>query len=173
MTDSIDRRLYAHATPPPHLARRVARSLRQRALLRRRFSAAPTGLALLAAAACFGLGVVAGRWQTPPLAPPAVDRYVLLLYVDEAFTTATAGHELVGEYREWAGRLRAKGRLELGERLEPAEWIIGRVPGEAGTRLAGMFIIQAPTESEAMAIARDAPHARHGGTIVIRRVAPT
>lgn len=175
MNDSIDRRLHADATPPPHLARRVEQSLREHGLLRGRPARPRMAAALLLAAACFALGIVAGRWQMREPALPEVDRYVLLLYTDATFTAATAGRDLVGEYREWAGQLRANGRMELGERLDPLEERIGS-PGTVSvpeSRLTGFFIIRAPSPTAAAAIGRESPHARHGGTVVVRRIAPT
>ncbi len=173
MTDSLDDRLHGDATPPPHLARRVERTLRQRGLLATRFQRARPALTLFAAAACFALGVVAERWQVSTPSPAAGDQYVLLLYADDAFAQATAGRDLVGEYRTWAGALRAEERLVFAERLEPVEQVIGPVLSHVGGRLTGMFIIRAPSDAEAEAVSRASPHARYGGTVVVRRIRAT
>ena len=174
MTDSLERRLHIHAAPPDHLARRVQHTLRRRGLLRGRPPVARVAALLLVAAGCSGLGVLAARWEAPPSQAQAeVDRYVLLLYADDSFAPPVTGQALVAEYGDWARQLRAEGRLEFAERLEPTEQFVGSPFTSTGNRLTGMFIIQAPSREAAEATARTSPHARYGGTVVIRRILPS
>jgi hypothetical protein len=129
--------------------------------------------ALAASVALFCLGLwVGARRVTPPAAPQAGDRYVLLLLEDPGFAPAASENALVAEYREWAVGLRRRGLLELGEKLaEPA--ILLPEAMATPSRVAGLFILRAKSAAVAAEIARSCPHLRHGGRIELRRIAET
>lgn len=176
--------LRAEEAPPAAMEDRLVSRLRRDGLLgreRRR----PALLPLLAAAAlvCLAAGWALGR-RTP--APTTVadhrSEYLLLLYEDPGFETAPSEEAArVEEYSQWAGRLAASGSLVGAEKLrnDAITFFAGaEKPGEAssstpGGLLAGFFLVRAGSDGEARQIARDCPHLRHGGRVVVRPIEPT
>lgn len=108
-------------------------------------------------------------------------RFALLLYEDARFDPqGRSESELVGMYAGWAAGVARSGALELGEKLgserlvlEPGEEGATLTPSGAGDALAGFFIVRASNADEAVALARDMPHHRLGGTVVVRPIDPT
>jgi hypothetical protein len=114
--------------------------------------------------------------------PPATgNRYALLLYTDSTFRSEGSAEERVAEYTEWARSLRARNRLELGERLrDSAQVVSNRGEVSPGPRdespygvMAGLFIISASGMADAVALAATCPHVKYGGRIVVRLIAGT
>lgn len=168
------RSLGGDVPPPERLKSLVLQDLRARGVLRPR---GPRWLSLAAVLAGLGLfagGYLVGRREGEPAAvAPGTPQYALLLYEDDAFDRTRPEASLVAEYSAWAGRLAVAGQFVGGEKLglhvavEPG-------PGAAGLGdLTGFFIVAAPTDSAARAVARGSPHVRLGGRIVVRRVDPT
>ena len=185
---------------PPHVERRVERSLRARGLLAPRTPAwfrlaGATAAALLLVAAGFWLGAIAGGSSggSDRLAAPsagdadstdAAQQYVLLLYEGDDFRPTSDEQALVAEYRGWAVGLAREGSLVEGEKLDETGILLERPGGEGSAlpggdhgsplgRLGGYFVISAADRTEALAIAGTNPHLRHGGRIVVRPIVPT
>ena len=165
--------------PGPGLEKNVLKELSRRGLLAP--AAAPRIrlriAAAAAAAAVFALGVLvgsqrSGRNTAGPPAAPAAARYVLFL---EGAQPATAAEEAarVAEYRSWARREAAAGKLLAGEKLEPSAHEAGAAGPEppASAAVRGFFIIAAASDEEALATARRCPHAAHGGRVIVRKIA--
>lgn len=158
--------------PGPQLERRVVGALQHRGLIRGRTVMPAWRRAALAASLllAFAVGWLArGPVRTGP--PPAPDRFAFLLFGETA-----PGDERtrVNEYRAWAERLAAQGRRVSGEKLGAEGSVAGRVELDAFSRtLGGFFIVEARTLEEAMVLAREHPHVRHGGTILVRRIEST
>lgn len=178
--------LLARPEVPRSLEIRVASSLETASLLRHGRSQHAWRLPLVAAIAAGVLCFLAGQWtesrrrsDDDPTLRPAVSstslRFVLLLY-GPSEKRSTAGD--VEEHRQWARHLAAEGHSVSGEKLAPEEPSLRRDSAptsstNAGETLQGFFVISARSDAEAMAIARSAPHVRHGGRIVVRRIEPT
>ncbi|MFW6084078.1 MAG: YciI family protein [Gemmatimonadota bacterium] len=206
MTDNFDDapagRLDREAKPPPHLKRRVARSLRGRGMLASRTPAwfrvaGSAAAALLLVAGGFWLGALAGGAggdadrvaQGPGDAAEAgavhaEARYVLLLFEGDDFRPSADEDALVAEYRDWATDLARRGALIAGERLDETGVLLegpgsdgvalqGGAEGSPLGRLGGYFVVSAADRAEALAIAGTCPHLRHGGRIVVRPIVPT
>jgi hypothetical protein len=162
------------AAAPPRLEEAVVAALARRGLVRA--SRSKKWLApVAAAAAAFGLGILAGSAMAHRPAPAAAaERYVLLL---EGADTPTPEEELqrVAEYRSWARKEAGAGRLLSGEKLESQAVALGAGASRpsGGEAVRGFFIIVAKDEAEALAIARNCPHLRHGGRVVVRKIART
>jgi hypothetical protein len=165
--------------PPPELENRVVGALSGRGLLRSR---RPRGVLLSVAAAAVIVGFIAGIaiGRREPSTPPATaaNRFVLFLEPLPEEIAGDSSHEpaRVAEYRAWAKRVRESGRAISGEKLRdgtrvvnPRVWA-GVVSGDA---VGGYFVISARDFEDALSVARDCPHARHGGTIVVRAIDPT
>lgn len=141
-------------------------------------------LALAASLAVFLAGISVsdrGASHAPagraPGGPATSERYLLLLYEDDAYRAPATPEEQtarVAEYSAWADDLRERGIDVEGEELAPlaeSEWLGGRESGvEAAGTLTGYFLVAAPDAAAAVAIARTTPHLKHGGTVVVRRV---
>ncbi|HJR52135.1 MAG TPA: YciI family protein [Gemmatimonadota bacterium] len=151
------------------------------------------GLALAACVAAFYAGLSisergAGRSDVDaglPAAVAAPSRYLLLLYEDESYqapATSAEGEARAAEYSAWAAGVRAESVPIEGEELSPAasarmldgsgDGIVETDGAPAGTAgiLAGYFVIEAPDEDAAIAIARTIPHLTYGGRVVVRAV---
>jgi hypothetical protein len=171
-------------SPPPELEDRVVDSLRARGLLgtggRRRPAWRRYAVAGLAAAALLVVGFVLGARSRGTVGDDAAPRYLLLLYEDRtnAAFSAAARDSVVSEYRRWAGQLRSRGMLVMGEELSEAMATVpedaSRLHAEAdGRELGGFFVIRAADLAQAVELARGTPHARGGGVVVVRPINPT
>lgn len=130
----------------------------------------------LAAVAALLLVVAGIPWLWPAPADGR-DRYLLLL-LEQAEAPLPGGAALVREYGEWAADLAARGLLEAGEKLalEGATLAQGTTPvplATSGETVTGFFIVRAASADEALALANDCPHVRHGGRVQVRRIEPT
>lgn len=157
-------------TPPAHLEDRVVADLHRDGLLRAgRRSAAwwRTPVRVAAAIALVVGGVMFGRWSTSPAEPASGRSFLLLLYGDTVRSGKTE-QALVAEYGAWADGLRQRQQLIAAERLQPVVRVVG--DASVGTQIApvGFFLIRADSFEAAAATAADCPHARYGGTVVVR-----
>jgi hypothetical protein len=161
---------------PGPLERAVLKELEGRGLVRRRRSPSRwlRPIALLAGAtALFAAGfLIGGRPMSPKLSSVAQSRYVLFL---EGNGEPTPGEEArrVREYKLWSSRMAAAGHMIAGEKLSTETWRLGEATDAAGGKsVRGFFLIAARDDAEALEIARGCPHLRHGGRIILRKVAP-
>jgi hypothetical protein len=171
--DPIDEELRAlprHAEPPPELEARVLAALQAQGLIASR-PRARRSWAAAAAVACVALGWAArDAAERPRGTPGGGPRYVLLLSsLPEDGAAAEARR--VEEYRAWALSLRREKRLVSAEKLGDQSDVLGG--GPAALDVSGVFLIRAGNIDEAVSVARECPHLRHGGTITIRSVDPT
>lgn len=142
--------------PNPALEDRVVSALVASGLVRPRRRRTPVWLAT-AAALLVAIGL---SWWLARRPVQRADTYVLLLYMDSTYRLPAPGHlgEREAEYVRWADSLARRGQLDLGGKL------LGK-----GTA-AGLFIIHAPSDSAAAAIAATCPHLKYGGRIEVRHV---
>lgn len=115
-----------------------------------------------------------------------MSQFMLLLYDDPssyADLTPEAMQRVVQEYGAWAGKMQAEGRLvegskltdEGGKRLTTRGESIDVTDGpyaESKEVLGGYFVVKAQSYDEAVALARECPHAKYGCRIDVRRVDP-
>src|SRR6185503_17470045 len=103
--------------------------------------------------------------------PPASGgpRFVLLLYAGDAATGGTAEARR-GEYAAWARGLASSGVAISGEELADEVRVVGggTAPAEMPR---GYFVLTASDLASAERIASSCPHLRHGGRIVVQRIA--
>jgi hypothetical protein len=101
----------------------------------------------------------------------------LLLFVGLAAPVETSDAQTAEYGRrwgEWMGELAANGTLLSGAPLEPRGFVVGK-DGRSDLRLntvdvGGFMLIQASSDAEAVAVARQAPHIALGGTTIVRPV---
>lgn len=154
------------AMPPPELEEAVVGAIRGRRTGARRLRLAFAAMVLLS------VGVLAGRWWTLPRSSSSTEpRYLLLLFEGPGFDSLSSSHQArVAEYGGWARDLERRGQLVDAGELAPAERRLGPIAGSAGDLLAGVFIVKARDEAEAMAIASTCPHLKHGGGVSVRLI---
>lgn len=154
------------------LEEKVIRALKAESLIRDRAGrwSAP-GARIGAVAAILLIGAILVTVLTLyPRPSDGGETYMLALYDGPGLKAAPNGGSYAAEYGRWA-RAHGDGAAAVigGEELGPPAAILG--PAGAGDpALAGFFLVRAPSQSEAVALARTSPHIRHGGTIVVRRV---
>ena len=162
--------------PSDSLERSVLRALAARGLVRARGAAArrwlPPLLLLACGAALFAAGVLAGARTETPRTPSGLPRYVLFLEGSEEPSLEEEARR-VQEYKSWARGVAAAGHLVSGEKLSPGATRIGEgAELSGGDSVRGFFVIVAADDAQALEIARGCPHLRHGGRIVVRKIAP-
>jgi hypothetical protein len=167
------------AEPPPRLEDAVVGALFAQGVLRpRRSWRAP---ALLAAAlALFAAGLAIGR--APSTRAPYGSRFLLLLF-DETASAPAEEASRVAEYGAWVRGLAHPGTIARGDKLAPEARLLTRsasgvsetpLGAEASPgALGGLFVIEAKSWAEALALARTCPHLAHGGRVVVRKVQET
>jgi hypothetical protein len=153
------------ADPPPLLRERVLNDLRRRGLVRpgrSRLGRVVVGLA--ASAALFFAGLMVGSRAPAPLSS-AGNPYVLLLYPSDRLDPPIPHEAAAAEYRAWARGLGP--RFIAGDALGEQRLLGGGVSVATPT---GYFVVRAASWDDAMAIAGDCPHLRHGGVVAVLAV---
>lgn len=176
--DRALRGLAGPVPPPGRLEDRVVAGLAARGLLRTsgRGHHARTMLAAAAAVTLFAAGAYAGARQG---AVPEGPRYALLLLDAPGFAALPPGDEsaAVERYREWAAGLRRDRALVLAEKLGTTVAVLPGSGGGAATGaeagLLGVFVVVAPDDATATAIAAASPHVARGGRVAVVRIDPT
>jgi hypothetical protein len=160
--------------PPRDLWPRIAAETR--AGSRRR----PLAWGAAAAALMLAIGVTWAWLASRPSGDVAsLPRYLLLLHEPTERATAEtpeAHRAVVERYSKWARGIAEEGRLVAGEELAAdLGWSLrpGAEPAPspaASEKIGGFFIVRAPSEREAVAIAQGCPHLENGGWIELRRI---
>jgi hypothetical protein len=107
--------------------------------------------------------------------PPGTveQRYLLLLLEDGRYQAARGSDHAarVDEYRNWS---RGTPGVESGDEVRGSGWMLtaaGTSPAAldpAKGFVAGLFVIRASGDEEALRVARTCPHLTHGGAIELR-----
>lgn len=152
-----------------------------------------------ALAATLLAGVALGRTSAPSRAataaattvvPRAGERhFMILLYTapstrprptsppsDSARAAAAARmRAIIAEYRAWADDLAREGRLIRAEKLEDESRLLpaGLPDARGGALLGGFYLIYARDLDDAERIARESPHLKYGGRVVVRGIEGT
>ncbi|MCA9278157.1 MAG: transcription initiation protein [Phycisphaeraceae bacterium] len=113
-----------------------------------------------------------------------MDHFVMLLYGDRTRRGEHSPEEMqkiIAEYREWYTKLKETGQVIGGHKLMPDDGkiiqhdtddvIITDGPfTEAKEVLGGLFVIQAASLDEAVALARTCPHVKYGFMTHVRQI---
>jgi hypothetical protein len=152
---------------PPGLEDRVVASVRQTSRPPRRAWLAVAAALLIAASGASGYAL--GRKGAGPAPSATGDKYLLLLYGADSKPGEEEARFI--EYSKWGGQLASRGQLEAAERLVPVASVVGPRVGAVSSaeEALGFFLIRASSLQEAEAIAAECPHAKHGGTVVVRK----
>jgi hypothetical protein len=169
------------AQPPAFLEQKIIGQLKYAGLIRSSGLSRPAyaiGLSL----ACLVLGVAVGLWWGARRATTEPAQFMLMLRSSVDGPADQSPEELarVKEYSAWARKIRDAGFLVDGEKLTSETKVVELVNGKSvvsGDHLdpneksiGGYFLIRAGDYQQAIAIARDCPHLKYGGTIEIRRI---
>lgn len=127
----------------------------------------------LAAAAVllFVAGVGTGRATQPAPASAPAATYALLLYGGHETPNEVPGAR-AQEYGRWAANLTGA-RFVSGEELGPVVGAYGPTAPSSQERVEGFFLIDAPTDTAAIAVARQCPHLKYGGRVVLQKLGDT
>jgi hypothetical protein len=186
ISDADVRRLRSTPVPPTDLQKRTVAAVFGKRAIRSEeaptrfgalnlgaFIAALGALTIVPVVIAFGLGRA-----TAPRSSDLSGAYLLLIEStpgQPAMTPEEAAAR-VREYGAWARGLRERDLLLSAERLDAG----GSAVLTSGTtaplaaaddRLGGFFIVRAADMDNALSIARESPHVRLGGRIVVRRIA--
>jgi len=159
MTDDSNdlRGIRRETTPPDRTVDAIAKRLRREGLLRRRL---PRRVWLLAAAIAMILVatpfIVNHEQKTPQ------PRYILLLYEPAGFAGGSRA-----EYAHWAHQMSP---LVVGGEELSNDVVMASSPTRSNEHLTGYFLIDARDDATAERVARNCPHLRHGGVVVLRRI---
>ncbi|MBT8078591.1 MAG: hypothetical protein KJO31_08425 [Gammaproteobacteria bacterium] len=188
--------------PPAGLEDRVVNALQERRLLDETTTTARQHVgwravrASLAAAACVALvavGFFLGKAMentvlpvTTTLTGGETDLYALLLYETDGYDRAIGAEAMqrYSEYSNWVAVARQRGQFVTGEDLEVDRgWLL--VPSADGVEverstsiaanapLSGMFLVRATDADDVLDLARELPHIKHGGQVLVQKTIPT
>jgi hypothetical protein len=167
-------RLPKHA-PPAALERRVRESLKSRGLIETKRGSRVARAAGFAAAAMvlFAAGLFAGlaRTSSPALEAPVKPNYALILYGGLAGDEGAEHDRRAREYGAWARALSGEATWVGGEELNRAIAVYPSAARDSEDPVVGFFLIDAASEDIAKRIARDCPHLKYGGRVVVHPVA--
>ena len=159
---------------PAQLEQRVRRSLESRGLIQTRRGSPLVRLAGFAVAAAlhFSAGLFAGSRRTPPdLEASVKPKYALILYGGIEGDEGAEHDRRAREYGAWARTLSGDAKWVGGEELNRAIAVYPSPASAAEDPVVGFFLIDATSEEIAKRIARDCPHLRYGGRVVVHPVA--
>ncbi len=159
-------------SPSHELEARVVEALRRERLIRQSPVWSRTML-LAASIALFATGAATGHLLrgTTPAQPVAGSRYLLLLTGTAQPADDPAAR--TAEYAAWANQLSRQGTPVSGEELTDQAESVGVAPAErlaALASVAGYFVVTAANDAVAAELARDCPHVKYGGAVVVRRI---
>jgi len=166
------RRARIDLDPPRALEERTIEALRGRGLVRGSRRPFYTAAGIAAAAVIVIAAASSMLMHRAPASPvAAAPRFMLLLYAGTDPVTGTSDDRRQ-EYADWARDLGSRGVSITGEELTDDIRVLGG-GGESGAALPprGFFIVSAPDLSSAEQLASTCPHLRHGGRILIKRIA--
>ena len=168
----------AHSMPPPPaLEDRIVAALQDEGLVNKtktktmnQFLKYTIGIA--ASIALFFAANYMGRQTSASIEIDPQYGYMMILKEDAQFVPGDP-MEMFEEYAAWMEGLFEKGVQITGQELKDTAWEVNAqgtktLGSEADTRVTGYFIIQADSEEEALAVVRDNPHLKYGGTIELK-----
>jgi hypothetical protein len=186
ISDAEARRLRSTPVPPRDLESRTADAIFGKSAVRpgstpTRFGALNLASFIAALAALTVVPVVIafslGRAMAPR-APELSGAYLLLIESapDAPVMKPEEVAARVREYGAWARELREKNLLVSAEKLDEGGSVVltsgTTAPlAAADNRFGGFFVVRAADMRSALSIARESPHVRLGGRIVVRRIA--
>src|SRR5688500_12282792 len=98
----------------------------------------------------------------------ATPKYALLLYGGAEADSSAPDRSRAVEYGRWAAGLSGDAAFVSGEELGR---VVGELPNQSGREpVAGFFLIDAGSDAIAMQIARDCPHLKYGGRVVVQAI---
>lgn len=184
-------RLPREALPPSHLEEATVRRVRDAGLIRTRRRWAPGGFSVASWALAAGIAVMAfaggSLYGTRRAMPPTQPTFALLLYGAGSGDDSAAHFQRAAEYSSWARANHATARVVGGEALGSPVASLAWYASDRGrsdsvivdeedhanpTEFVGYFLVTAPDREAAVQLARDCPHLRYGGRVVVRRVWP-
>jgi len=163
-------------SPPDYLEDNIVTSLQKEGLIK------PTitmhtyikfALGIAASLLVFFVGSYVGQQSIPPTEEinPQYG-YIMILKEDASFSPGDP-MDMFEEYSSWMENLYAKGVKITGQELKAEAFRVTNeqttpLDGVDGERTTGYFVIETPTEAEALEVVKDNPHLKYGGIIELK-----
>jgi len=171
---AFEKLTYSQA-PPTALEDRVVAALQNEGLVKKTKSMnqyLKYAVGIAASVALFFAGNYMGRQTSASIEIDPLYGYMMILKEDAKFKPGDP-MEMFQEYAAWMEGLFEKGVQITGQELKDNAWEVSAagtktIGSEADSRVTGYFIIQANTEDQALAVVRDNPHIKYGGTIELK-----
>lgn len=171
------KKLSREALPPSALENRIIHELAQEGLIKKK-----TGTLLLkwsgavaASALLFLSGALYERTQLKDaVAIEPSKGYMLILHEDQDFKPGDP-MEMFKEYEKWMNDTYRRGVRITGQELKDESVLVQNEKPEdyrngiAEPKTTGYFLLEAGSLDEAVSVARENPHTRHGGTIEVKQ----
>lgn len=159
--------------PDPGLEDRTIEKLVRSGLIRKDATMKQLGwvLRLTAAIVILGAGIFIGA-KMFNAAPAEQYSYLLLLHEDESYENGDEGTRFA-EYGNWMRNLQQEHIAITGEKLDNAMTMCDKDDAkteEATASVTGFFMIRVSSKEDAVRIAMESPHVKHGGKIEIREI---
>lgn len=126
-------------------------------------------IGIAAAVTLLAAGVLLGKYLFA-LAPDAPSyNYMLVLYEDDSFHPGDP-EAMFNEYSEWMQQIYEQGVVIDGQEMKPQSVVVGieKQERQPEKRVGGYFVLKASSLDEVIAIVKDSPHLKYGGTIEVK-----
>lgn len=164
----------AHA-PPPYLEERLVAELKEEGLIKNTHSMKTylkLAIGIAASILLFFAGNYVGKQSVSVETIDPLKGYIMILKEDANFAPGDP-MQMFEEYSDWMNGLYAKGVKISGQELKSEAFQVTSttttpLDGIVGERTTGYFVIETPSEEEALAVVRDNPHLKYGGVIELK-----
>lgn len=161
--------------PPAYLEDQVVAALQRENLIRKTTTMnvyVRYALGIAASVLLFFTGNLVGRQSGGEAEINPLNGYMMILKEDARFQPGDP-QAMFEEYSSWMEGLYSKGIKINGQELRPdalnvSQAAVEPLSPDAESRVTGYFLIEAQSEAEALAVVKDNPHLKYGGTIELK-----
>ncbi|MEP1033287.1 hypothetical protein [Ekhidna sp.] len=166
--DSLPRQ----AMPPQNLEKEIIKELKSKNIIQQKERKKLSWIAYpVAASLIFSLGFISANYMNSSLNEDST--YMMILFEDENFYVGNSA-EAAKEYGQWSQLVKQSGIKLHGQELrnighEISNGEVTLLEADHANRITGYFVLEAKSDDEALAIARENPHLKYGGKIQLKR----
>lgn len=168
--DQLNRKV----NPPEELLNQTIQQLKSEKLITSKSITMKTYLKWAASVVAIVLTFYIGRFTAGGVNIDPNQGYMLILHEDEQFQPGDP-NQMFKEYGAWMMNTFAKGVMIDGQELSNETTFIDRNKevvyrdGKSEPKVTGYFILEASSMEEAIAIAKENPHIKYGGSIELKK----
>lgn len=165
--------LKREVSPPNELLGRTIRQLKSENLFHSKTRTMKTYMKWAASVAAIILAFYIGRFSVSGVNIDPEQGYMLILHEDDQFKPGDP-NEMSKEYASWMMGTFAKGAAITGQELSNEATFVDSdknvmfKDGKSEQKVTGYFVLEASSLEEAIAIAKDNPHIKYGGSIEVK-----